>query len=561
MWRHTRTLTSALSIVFAGAVIVAGAPSPAASADGSSGDPLLTPQRVAALKCAVAGCTAGLLLWGIALRRAGRAGAFARPRNALLLALGILGVLGWWNFLQFRYGPGFGHPLDIYHYYIGSKYFDELGYTRLYECTTVADAESGFRDLAARRSIRNLETYERESAVYVLLDPARCTRHFSPDRWQSFKHDVGWFRARVPEGLWQGALADHGYNPSPAWGALGILLIGAEPATHRNILPLVLIDPVLVILMWAFAWKAFGWRATSVAVVFWGTNFPGDFLWTGGAFLRHGWLAAMVIGICCLRMRWMAAGGFALTVAALLRVFPVVTICAVAVNAGLVMGRTRRFQLSPAHRRFALGCAAAAAILIPLSFATAGGPRAWIDFAENVRFHSSTPIVNDVGLKMLLSYDHATRLGRIEKAASNQARAWMEARNATLERRRLLLAGAIVGYLVLLARAVDRKEDWIAAVLGTGAVVMMATMSNYYFGVLLGFGFLWGERESIGAALCGLSALTWWIDWTWQYYDETYTWVSLASVTFVLVATGLMAWHREPVSTSASAATGATPGG
>ena len=190
------------------------------------------------------------------------------------------------------------------------------------------------------------------------------------------------FRARVPEGLWQGALADHGYNPSPAWGSLGKLLIGAEPATHRNILPLVLIDPVLVILMWAFAWKAFGWRASCVAMVFWGTNFPGDFLWTGGAFLRQGWLAAMVIGFCCLRTKWMAAGGFFLTVAALLRVFPAVTVFAVALSAGLALGRARRFQLSPAHRRFALGCAAAAATLIPLSFATAGGPRAWVDFAE-----------------------------------------------------------------------------------------------------------------------------------------------------------------------------------
>ena len=80
MWRHTRTFTSALAIFFAAAVIVAGAPSAAASADGSSDAPLLTPQRVAALKCAVAACTAGLLVLGIALRRSGRAGAFARSR-------------------------------------------------------------------------------------------------------------------------------------------------------------------------------------------------------------------------------------------------------------------------------------------------------------------------------------------------------------------------------------------------------------------------------------------------------------------------------------------------
>ncbi len=557
MSRHTRTFTNAVSILFVVAVIVAGAPWPAASADGSPDAPLLTPQRVAALKCAIAACTAVLLLWGIALRRGSRADAFIRLRNVLLLTLGVLGALGSFNFLQFRYGPGYGHPMDIYHYYVGAKYFNELGYTRLYECTTIADAESGFRDLAARRIIRNLETYEIESAVYALRDPTRCTGHFSPELWEAFKHDVGWFRERVPEEVWRRALVDHGYNASPAWGALGKVLIGAEPATHLNILPLVLIDPVLLIVMWAFVWRAFGWRATCIALVFWGTNYPGDFLWTGGAFLRNGWLAAITVGVCCLRMKWMATGGFFLTVAALLRVFPVLTIFAVAMNAGIAMGRARRFQLSPAHRKFALGCAVAAGILIPLSFATTGGPRAWIDFTENIRFHSSTPIVNNVGLKTLLSYEHATRIVQVQKVSSNLDHAWKEARNETLERRRFLFAGAIIGYLALLAYAVDRKEDWVAAVLGSGAVVMVATMSNYYYGVLLGFSFLWGERESIGAALCGLSALTWWITWTWQYYDETYTWVSLATVAFVLAVTGLMAWHGRPVSTSEAAKTGA----
>jgi hypothetical protein len=559
MWRHARTFASGFPIFLMATAIVAGMPSPAESADGSPGDPLLTEQHVAVLKCAVAACTAGLLLWGAALRRAGREGTFARPRDALLLGLGVLGALGWSNFLQFRYSPGFGHPLDVYHYYVGSKYFDELGYTRLYACTTVADAESGLRDLALRRSIRNLETYNRESAANILRDPARCTRHFSPERWQTFKHDVGWFRERMPEGIWQGALSDHGYNPSPAWGVLGKALASPGPVTERNLFPLLLLDPALLIVMWALAWKAFGWRATSVALVFWGTNLPDDYLWTGGAFLRQGWLATLVIGICCLRMKRMATGGFFLTVAALLRVFPALAIFGVALAAGFAMWRARRFYLSPAHRRFALGCAAAAAIVIPLSFATAGGARAWIDFAENIRFHSNTAFLNDVGLTSLLSYDHDTRLERIEQASQNSLLTWHEARSATFARRRLLFVGILVGYLALLARASSREEDWVAAVLGAGAIVMLATMSNYYYGVLLGFGFLWDRRESIGAALCGLSALTQWIDWTWHQIDEIYAWVSLATVIFVVAATGLMAWRRATDAVSATDAAVADP--
>jgi len=510
----------------------------------SGDDALLDAERVGAIKFALAACTACLLAWGIGLRRAGRPGNATRFRDALLLLLGIVGALSWWNFLQFRYSPGFGHPVDIYHYYVGSKYFDELGYTRLYACTTVADAESGLRELAAQRSIRNLETYERESALGILNEPSRCTRHFSPERWQTFKHDVGWFRERMPEGLWQGVLSDHGYNPSPVWGAVALLFIRAGPVSEATLAPLVLLDPLLLIVMWAFAWRAFGWRATCVALVFWGTNLPGDYLWTGGAFLRHSWLAAMVIGICCLRRQRMASGGFCLTIAALLRVFPVVAIFGVALGAVIAMWRARSFRLAPAHRRFVLGCAAAAALLIPLSLATAGGARAWIDFAQNIRFHSNAPFPTNVGLKMLLSYDRDTRLAQVERTAARPDIAWSEARRTTLAGRKLLFGALLLAYLALLARAVDGKDAWVAAVLGTGAVVVAASMSNYYYGVLLGFGFLWTRRESVGVALCALAAVTWWIDWNWPAYDEVYTWVSLATFLFVLAATGLMTRQR-----------------
>jgi len=544
MWRHARTFASGLSFLLTLTAIVAGMASTASSADGGSGDPLLTEERVGVLKCAVATCTAALLLWGTALRRAGRESAFGRSRDALLLGLGVLGALGWSNFLQLRYAPGYGHPQDVYHYYLGSKYFAELGYTRLYACTTVADAESGFRDLAMQRSIRNLETYDREAAANILRDPTRCTRHFSPERWQTFKHDVGWFRARMPEAIWRGTLADHGYNPSPAWGALGKALVSEGPVTERNLLPLLLLDPALLIVMWAFVWKAFGWRTTCVALVFWGTNLPDDYLWTGGAFLRQGWLVTMVIGICCLRMRRMAAGGVFLTASALLRVFPVMAIFGVALGAGSAMWRSRRFTLSPAHRRFAVGCAAAAAILIALSFATAGGPRAWVDFAKNIRFHSNMAFLTNVGLKTLLSYDPETRFERIQQDSGSSPRAWNEARDATFARRRPLFFGILLGYMLLLARASDREEGWVAAVLGAGSVVMLVTMANYYYAVLLGFAFLRERREGVAAALCGLSALTWWIDWTWHQPDEIYTWVSLATVVFVAAATGSMAWRR-----------------
>jgi len=509
-------------------------PALACAADDGAGPSLLGEQEVGWIKFAVSVFTAALLARGAYLRRRGRSAEGARRRDALLLVAGIIGALGWWNLLQFRYEPGFGHPLDIYHYYIGSKYFDELGYTRLYECTTVADAQSGQRRQAAARSIRNLETYRRESAAGILADPERCTRHFSPERWALFVHDVGWFRDRIPETGWRGLLADYGYNPSPAWGALAWFVTSTGPVSEQNLAPVLLIDPLLLIAMWAFAWKAFGRRATCVALVFWGTNLPGDYLWTGGGFLRQGWLVSLTVGISCLRLRWLRVGGFLLTTAALLRVFPALAIAALAIEPTIEMWRTRRLRLSVETRRFAVGCLAAIAILVPLSFANAGGPRAWIDFADNVRFHASTTFAANIGLdRVLLQVFPETEPA---PAQPGERRPRPDRVTGSDVARHVASAAILAAYALLLVRAADRREDWEMAVLGAGTVVVVATMSSYYIGVLVGFGFLSLRHESIGAGLCAFAAFTWLAQWIWPAIGESYVWISLACVTFVMAA-------------------------
>ena len=61
-------------------------------------------------------------------RRLGPRG--ARAWDVGLALLGLAGALCWSNLGQFNF-PGFGHPSETFHYYLGAKYFPELGYTRL----------------------------------------------------------------------------------------------------------------------------------------------------------------------------------------------------------------------------------------------------------------------------------------------------------------------------------------------------------------------------------------------------------------------------------------------
>jgi hypothetical protein len=180
------------------ALLLLALPSVALAADRS----LLSAQQVNTVKALLAGAGTLLLVVRLALPRWQQLPARRRRLwDGALLGLGLLAAACWWNLFQFNY-PIFGHPSETYHYYIGSKYFPELGYTRLYHCTTVADAEVGSPEWAANRYIRNLETNSLESGQSALADPEACKRHFSPERWRSFRRDVNEFRKRSDEVYW-----------------------------------------------------------------------------------------------------------------------------------------------------------------------------------------------------------------------------------------------------------------------------------------------------------------------------------------------------------------------
>ena len=498
----------------------------------------LTPRRVDTVKAVVATAGAALLLFGVALRRIGTPDAHRRVRDAALLTLGLVAAACWWNLSALHYSH-YLHRADQYLYFTGSKYFAELGYDRLYRCTAVAEAEDGRADAVAKRFMRDTEVNRLVRGATALESPEACKAHFTPERWQAFRADVRWFRDRLPPRQWRLTQIDHGYNATPAWSILAVTLANTGPASDARILTLALIDPALLLAMWGAVCWAFGWRAACVAALFWGTSYPSVFGWTGGAYLRQDWLAASIVSLCLLRKERPAAAGFLLVCAALLRVFPALIGVGLGLKAATSLGRRRTLRLEPAHARFAAGAGAALVLVLPLSVATTGID-AWPDFVENSRVHLDTPLQNYLGLKTVLSYDHSVR-SRFAKDASAEDpwAAWKQARREAFEGRGWLFVGAVLAYLALLARAVSQQEDWVAAALGIGLIPIAAELTGYYYAVLLGMGLLWTRRESVGAALCGLSALGWGIANRWHFYDEIYTWISLAAVAFVLLATAV----------------------
>src|SRR6187402_1572658 len=212
-----------------------------------------------------------------------------RFRKRLAIAMTVIGFLTYFDFFNpnVRYIQYY-HRHEFYHYYLGSKYFKEVGYKRLYECTAVAEVDNGRRSSIERRQIRDLSVnlIKQMKDTYVLDKPEQCKKHFTPARWEAFRKDVDWFQKAAPGTYWENMQKDHGYNPPPVWTMTGKLFSSFGPASDVYFKILASLDVMLQLSAVLLLYWAFGWRTMMVATIFWGTNRAADFYWTGGAFLR-----------------------------------------------------------------------------------------------------------------------------------------------------------------------------------------------------------------------------------------------------------------------------------
>ncbi len=498
------------------------------------------------VKGGLAGAGALLLLAGAILAWRRRGHTLRRTRDALLALLGALSFCSYFNLFHFHFDDVL-HMWDVYHYYVGAKYFPELGYTHLYECTTVAEVELYGRSTVQGRTIRNLVTNQLEPAGPLVDDPGRCTRLFAPERWQAFERDVRFFREQFTRARWTEVLHDHGYNGTPVWGAAGGVLAGVGPATHAQLVWLGLLDPLLLCLMWAAIIWAFGWRVACVGLLWWGTNYPARYWWNGGAFLRMDWLAFAMIGICLVKRERHRAGGFAVTTSALLRVFPGFIVVGLALHVLATWVGERRIRLGAPVRRFLVGGALAVATLVPASIALAPGhgAGAFVEFIDNSRKHLETPLTNNMGLRTVVAYSARTRARvTVDPSLPEPFGRWKDARRHTFGERKLLYFAALAAMLALVAWAARPLPEWVALVLGVGLIPFLAELTCYYYSFLLAFAFLWPRRPLIGVGLCAVSALSCATPWIAWWDDARYFNISCYVLAFVVLATIHTRWPQ-----------------
>lgn len=292
-------------------------------------------------------------------------------------------------------GPVLFHWHEMYHYYLGSKYYRELGNSGLYESVALADAESSDPMLTSSRIRDLLHIYESipveqaRSRAETLYRP-----RFSDARWKEFEADVEFLKARAPPGSLDLAMYDVGFNPPPTWNVIGTPL--ANLLSAPSFLPY--LDVAMLALCAALLLRSFGGLALMAFVIAFCTNLLADYSWTMGSYLRYGWLLGLVLGISMLKDRRFFLSGLGFGLCAALLLFPAVFALGFVATA-LLAFFTGQMPLRPVLV-FAGGAASVALVLFPLSLLMFGLD-AWQVFVARIFEHANTFFVWHIGYQKI----------------------------------------------------------------------------------------------------------------------------------------------------------------
>jgi hypothetical protein len=476
------------------------------------------------------------------------------------VTLGVAAVVTYFNGFYTAY-PKFYHRHEHFHYYVGAKYFRELGYDGLYMCAAIAQDELGVvthtdettgrtMRIDMKKEVRHPDRKLRNlggdnlliPAGDVLDKPELCKPKFSEERWAQFKDDIKFFRLSSDRGYWEGMQKDHGYNPPPVWTIMGHYLSEIFPpgkviAGLYWVQWLAAVDIGYLLGMFAALWWAFGWRVAAVGAIFWGCQSSAPFLWTGGAFLRQDWLFFFVLSTCLIRKRYYALGGAALVYSALLRIFPGLVVIGWVTVAIAYIVRNKRIAMP--HLKTALGCVLALAVLVPLSLHVAGKDAYQQFYQHTIVVHDKTPLTNHMGLRVLISHKPlpGPSSGRMKYTQDSKLRdpfeVWKNLREARYAKYRYVAYGVIALSLAFFVYVVRRVRSlWIAQCLGQIWIILLSQLTCYYYAFMIIAAPLTKVKRSIEAPLFGLALLSQFVWRTFGYNDDKYTALTAISLLF-----------------------------
>ncbi|MEE9385730.1 MAG: hypothetical protein V3V08_20150 [Nannocystaceae bacterium] len=429
---------------------------------------------------------------------------------------------------------------DDFHYLLGTKYFDELGYVNLYECAMVSELATGQNQVKWVRDLRTNGTFDIKYLARDVPRHRRCIARFSPERWEAFRSDVSQFAAWLkPWGnQWKRVMMDHGYNGPPTLTALLSAVGNMVTIDHQSLSLLGCINLAAVMLMLCAALWAFGWEA---AVAFGVTFFCSSVEGFGHAMSipRYLWLVSLVIGVCMIKKERYGYAGALLTLSTCLKVFPIFFLAAGLLHVLVRLGE--RGHLRELHRwkpgRFVSCGALTAAILGVLSLILHRGVDGWIGFFGQMALNGNRTAGGCIGFVFNFAYP-STNPDFDRMMASLDA----EIFGVRVQQISLGLA-LLIAFLVV--RHVKRMSGQTTAVLALGFTLMhlFAVPMRYYYAGYFGLALLFaaeGHKTAWRWAVCYLLALDILAKVLSGHASETFLMTGIMSSGFTVYVIGLV---------------------
>ncbi len=287
--------------------------------------------------------------WHRWLEAGARAALGRYTRRALSLALATLCLASVLNYGRFGLKL-IRDRIDVYdmiHYYLGSKYFDELGYFDLYPACILADLEND------GPHFKNPPTYQaQDENGYEIRPFPKAIEHgrtvrkrFSEERWAAFSHDFVTLQRKyygLTQKYWWQMVNDHGFNGSPSWAAYASPLANMVPVEHVKYLGY--LDLGLLVVGLSITCWAFGPWAAGFLLIFLTTSYSTRWPTITWSFLRYDYVTGLIIATALIKKgRPLLSGAFAAHAAAM-RLFPLTYLLGPGVRAAWTLVRRRRMD-------------------------------------------------------------------------------------------------------------------------------------------------------------------------------------------------------------------------
>lgn len=454
------------------------------------------------------GILSALTAVGLCLYALARAQGFTQRRWVRrMFDTGLLGVLvlSAATWLYIARGVSQGHYVkawDSFHYYMGAKYFPEVGYFEFYECIALADRESVGALKGAK--IRDLRDYGYLSAERA-ADRTDCRKRFSDARWQQFVHDYELYQD-MSGSLIRDMVKDRGFNGAPFHTFVASKLANWIPTSYRGLIFATLPDTLGVLALMALMSVTFGFRLTAICAIFFFTAFTDRAFYITGSFLRYLWFLSTGLALVALHKRRYALAGVAVSAAAMFNVFPILFFVGIAFR--MAWNWLRKRVVTRAHRRFVAGAVAGALVMGALSISHGRGVDNYRAFLSDMGNQAWVLTRSRVGLR----YDFLYRGETTESDFSQSVQL------AELARVRGYFEVVVV-VLALALFVLSRRLSDLEATLLTGITLFFALFATveYYYGIYAFWVLLWVRhlrRPAITALVAlplAISALAYWV--------------------------------------------------